>query len=90
MHHTQCLLGTRVEMIFAKAPFAGTVQGYEIFSDFGDRIQHLVVFNDGSAQDHAWSGVLAEWTRQAVGQQHNNNTPATYVLEVRRAVAQLL
>ena len=30
------------------------------------------------------------WTRQAVGQQHNNNTPATYVLEVRRAVAQLL
>ena len=30
------------------------------------------------------------WSRQAVGQQHNNNTPATYVLEVRRAVAQLL
>ena len=30
------------------------------------------------------------WTRQAVGQQHNNNTPAPYVLEVRRAVAQLL
>ena len=29
-------------------------------------------------------------TRQAVGQQHNNNTPATYVLEVRRAVGQLL
>ena len=27
---------------------------------------------------------------QAVGQQHNNNTPANYVLEVRRAVAQLL
>ena len=33
-----------------------------------------------------------DWTRQAVGQQHNNNnnTPAPYVLEVRRAVAQLL
>ena len=30
------------------------------------------------------------WTRQAVGQQRNNNTPAPYVLEVRRAVAQLL
>ena len=26
------------------------------------------------------------WSRQAVGQQHNNNTPATYMLEVRRAV----
>jgi len=40
---------------------------------------------------------LMFWTRQAVGQQHNNNklslslnTPAPYVLEVRRAVAQLL
>ena len=31
-----------------------------------------------------------DWTRQAVGQQHNNNTPAPYVLEVRRAVAPLL
>jgi len=31
-----------------------------------------------------------DWTREAAGQQHNNNTPATYVLEVRRAVAQLL
>ena len=31
-----------------------------------------------------------DWTRQAVGQQHNNNTPAPFVLEVRRAVAQLL
>ena len=30
------------------------------------------------------------WTRQAVGQQHNDNTPASYVLEVRRAVAQLM
>ena len=30
-----------------------------------------------------------KWTSQAVGQQHNNNTPATYVLEVRRAIAQL-
>jgi len=27
------------------------------------------------------------WSRQAVGQQHNNNTPAPYVLEVRRTVA---
>jgi len=59
VHHAQCLLGTRVEMIFAKAPFAGTVQGYEVFSDFGDRIQHQVVFDDGSAQDYAWSEVLA-------------------------------
>jgi len=59
VHHAQCLLGTRVEMIFAKAPFAGTVQGYEVFSDFGDRIQHLVVFDYGSAQDYAWSEVLA-------------------------------
>ena len=25
------------------------------------------------------------WTRQAAGQQHSNNTPAPYVLEVRRA-----
>ena len=30
------------------------------------------------------------WSRKAVGQQHNNNTPAPYVLEVRRTVAQLL
>ena len=59
VHHAQCLLGTHVEMIFAKAPFAGTVQGYEVFSDFGDRIQDLVVFDDGSAQDNAWSEVLA-------------------------------
>ena len=43
----QCLLGTRVELTFAKAPFAGTAQGYEVFSDFGDRIQHQVVFDDG-------------------------------------------
>jgi len=59
VHHAQCLLGTRVEMIFAKAPFAGTVQGYDVFSDFVDRIQTLVVFDDGSAQDYAWSEVLA-------------------------------
>ena len=59
VHHAQCLLGTRVGMIFAKAPFAGTVQGYEVFSDFSDRIQHQVVFDDGSAQDYALSGVLA-------------------------------
>jgi hypothetical protein len=59
VHHAQCLLGTRVEMIFEKAPFTGTVQDYEVFSDFGDRIQHLVVFDDGSAQDYAWSEVLA-------------------------------
>ena len=59
VHHAQCLLGTRVEMIFAKAPFAGTVQGYEVFSDFGDRIQHLVVFDYGPAQEYAWSEVMA-------------------------------
>ena len=46
-------------MIFGRAPFAGTVQGYEVFSDFGDRIQHQVVFDDGSTQDYAWSEVLA-------------------------------
>ena len=55
----QCLLGTRVELTFAKAPFAGTAQGYEVFSDFGDRIQHQVVFDDGFVQDYARSEVLA-------------------------------
>ena len=25
VHHAKCLLGTRVEMIFAKAPFAATM-----------------------------------------------------------------
>ena len=34
--------------------------------------------------------IALDWTRQKVEQQHNNNTPAPYVLEVRRAFAQLL
>ena len=54
---------------------------------------------EGSNPDHMLKNKLITrpffyfcvgWTRQAVGQQHNNNTPATYVLEVRRAFAQLL
>ena len=39
---------------------------------------------------HMFAHHRGGWSRQAVGQQHNNNTPATYVLEVRRAFAQLL
>jgi len=43
-----------------------------------------------STPDKSRLAAYSVWTRQAVGQQHNNNTLATYVLEVRRVVAQLL
>ena len=45
---------------------------------------HLLLRQQDSNTPARW------WTRQAVGQQHNNNTAATYVLEVRRTIAQLL
>ena len=47
-----------MEFPFVQKAFAGTAQGYEISSDFGGRIQHPPLFDDGMSQDYTLEGVL--------------------------------
>jgi len=54
----QQILGTRVEFPYGQKAFAGTVTGYEVSSDFGDRVQHSVLFDDGTSQDYTLEEVL--------------------------------
>ena len=53
-HHAQCVLGVKVEMIFGQRPYAGTVVSWEAFPEFGRRIQHVVLFEDGTKGDYSW------------------------------------
>ena len=59
IHHAQGLLGTKVEMVFEHCPYLGTVVNFEVFPAFGDRILHIVQFDDGMSMDCSFHEVLA-------------------------------
>ena len=57
-HHAQCSLGIQVEMVFGQRPYVGTVVSWEAFPEFGHRIQHVVLFEDGTKGDYSWGQIL--------------------------------
>ena len=57
-HHAQCVLGVKVEMIFGQRPYVGTVVSWEAFPEFGRRIQHVVLFEDGTKGDYSWQRIM--------------------------------
>jgi len=57
-HHAQCVLDVEVEMIFGQRPYVGTVVSWEAFPEFGRRIQHVVLFEDGTKGEYSWQHIL--------------------------------
>ena len=57
-HHAQCSLGIQVEMVFGQRPYVGTVVSWEALTEFGHRIQHVVLFKDGTKDDYSLGQIL--------------------------------
>jgi len=57
-HYAQCVLGVQAEMVFGQRPYVGRVVSWEAFPEFGHRIQHVVLFEDGTKGDYSWEQIL--------------------------------